>query len=118
MDLFYPLNHMILRFYLLQTSKDLLSWISGQAALEAALIVRSLRLRLLHTPNKVTIRHVRLDKRNLLFLRNLQLHQHPGLAIHLWPPEFYSDIVNAHRRVHSQLGGHSGLPVLEYDGEA
>ena len=96
---------MILLFYLLQNRRHMLCWISRQAALEAALIVRPLRHRLLLTQNKVMIRHVRLDKRSLLFQKHpADPPQAASRSSSVAPTEFYSGIAKAHGRVNSQLG--------------
>ena len=77
-------NLRILLFYFFQNSKLLLSWI-WQVDRVVAPTAKPLRHQLLLTQNKVMIRHVRLAKRNLLFLNHLLIHLRPRLAVHLLP---------------------------------
>ena len=105
MDLFHPLEPTDPPLLPLADQQLLLSWISRQAALEAALTAKPLRHQRLLTQNKVMIRHVRLDKRSLLFLNHLLIHLKPRLAVHLLRLlNSTRTLLKAHGRVHSQLG--------------
>ena len=100
-----PCSQQILLYYLFLMSRPLLLRILKLAGHAAGRTVTCPKFLLSTILTQLLIRHIHLDKRNLLFLNpSLPPPDPPLRSSSVAPTEFYSDIAKAHGRVHAQLG--------------